>query len=420
MITMIQGMVSARWLLPLGKGELTTIMLWPSIFVSFGILGIQDAVAFFTAKADAMGTREILASAISMMLLVSALLVGLGYTILPIILINKSSELIGLSLLYLWYIPPTLLTACLVGILIGKLKLLFANLLRVIVYVIILSTMIIFFIIKKVTVQHFTFSFLLASWVVFLLAIVFVYFGGWIGFAPKIDIIKKLLAYGLRVHLGSLAGSINLRLDQLLLSVFLPTSVLGLYVVAVTIGSGANLVASTIASWVAFPILINLPPNLHKAAVFGRFVKLSLVSSIISVVILYSSTPLIINLFFGPAYNESISMARILIIASIPLGCNATITSGLKSYNLPAISGYAEIVGLFVTIISLMILLPTQQALGAAWASLIAYSVTSLYLIKKTQEKLEINLEQLFLPSWDDVNTLKKLLLNLNQINNRK
>ena len=50
MITMIQGMVSARWLLPLGKGELTTIMLWPSIFVSFGILGIQDAVAFLPQK----------------------------------------------------------------------------------------------------------------------------------------------------------------------------------------------------------------------------------------------------------------------------------------------------------------------------------------------------------------------------------
>jgi len=411
LLTMVQGVLSARWLLPQGKGELTTVLLWPTLLVALSSLGIQDAVAFAAANSDDTETKRLAASALWLMLLVSAVLVGTGYLILPIILSNHDTELVATSQLYLWYIPPTLVTVCLAGVLLGKLRLTQVNISRTSVYVIILSLMISFYLVGRVSVHSFTMAFLASSWGAFLLAGAFLIKRGWIGWLPSLGKMKKLLAYGFKVHIGSLAGMLNLRLDQLLLSIFLPPAVLGLYVVAVTIGSGANLVASTVAYWVAFPRLSNLSSGLLKTQVLARFMRFGLLASLLSAVILFVGAPWLITFFFGAAYGESAGMARILIIAAIPLGCNAIFTAGFKAYNLPEVSSSAEIIGLAVTALALLVLLPNFQALGAAWASLLAYSVTFVYMSAKSYRKMNVRLVELFLPSWEDWRYLKGLLV---------
>jgi O-antigen/teichoic acid export membrane protein len=318
--------------------------------------------------------------------------------------------LVSTSQLYLWYMPPTLVTTCFVGVLLGKLRLTQVNILRVSVYVVILSLMVIFYLLGRVSVRNFTAAFLVSSWSAFFLAVAFVIKRGWIGWTPSLDATKKLLGYGIKVHIGSLAGILNLRLDQLLLSIFLPPTVLGLYVVAVTVGSGASLVALTIASWVAFPRLSNLPSGALKAQTLGRFMRVGGLATLFSVAILFIAAPWIITFFFGAAYGESVNMARILILAAIPLGCNAVFTAGFKAYDLPAVASSAEVVGLAVMALGLLILLPNFQAVGAAWASLLAYSVTFVYMLKKSHRKMNMRLDELFLFSWDDWRYLRGML----------
>jgi hypothetical protein len=46
LVTMFGGILSARLLLPQGKGELTAIMLWPSLLAALGSLGIVDAMTY--------------------------------------------------------------------------------------------------------------------------------------------------------------------------------------------------------------------------------------------------------------------------------------------------------------------------------------------------------------------------------------
>lgn len=409
-LTMVQGVLTARWLLPEGKGELTTVLLWPILLVALGSLGIQDAVAFAAANSDETETRRISASGLWLMLLMSVVLVGAGYLILPVVLSNHSAELIATSRLFLWYIPPTLLTASLVGILLGKLRLTQVNALRTSVYVVILTMMVTFYLLGRVSVLDFTVAFLTASWGAFLLAAAIVIKHRWVGWLTSFDTTKKLLMYGFKVHIGSLAGMLNLRLDQLLLSIFLPPSILGLYVVAVTVGAGANLVASTIAYWVAFPRLSNLPFGLVKTEVLARFMRVALLASLLSAGILFVAAPWLIAFFFGAAYGQSVGMARVLILAAIPLGCNAIFAAGFKSYDLPAISSRAEMLGLGVTALALLVLLPNFQALGAAWASLLSYCVTFVYMLTQSQRRLNVRPRELFLPRWEDWHYLKSLL----------
>lgn len=413
LITIAQGVLSARWLLPEGKGELTIAMLWPSLFVALGCLGIQDAVAFAAAKSSETDIKRLVASGLTIALLITIALVAAGYVLLPFILSGHSAELVSISKFYLWYIPPTMATFCLMGILLGQLQVAQVNILRVSVYVVILVLMVLFYWADRVSVRNFASAFLISSWICFLLAVAFVIKRGWIGFQASLDMIKKLLGYGAKVHIGSIAGLLNLRLDQLLLSVLLPASSLGLYVVAVTIGSGASLAASTIAYWIAFPILSSLPSGLLKTQIFGRFIRFALSATLLSALILFVGVPWLINVFFGAAYGASADMARILIIAAIPWSCNTVFAAGFRSYNLPEISSWAEIFGLMVSALALLILLPKFGALGAAGASLLAYSATFLYLLMQFCKKMNVQVGSLLLPIWDDWYYLKGLLMRI-------
>src|SRR5262249_35451145 len=58
---------------------------------------------------------------------------------------------------------------------------------------------------------------------------------GWLGWTPVSSFARPLLDFGFKAQLGSLASMLNLRLDQMLMSAMMSASVLGIYVVAVTI-----------------------------------------------------------------------------------------------------------------------------------------------------------------------------------------
>lgn len=408
-LTVLQGVVSARCLLPQGKGELTIALLWPTLLVGLGTLGMQDAIAVAVANSQKEEITIISASALWIMIILSGLVVTAGYLVLPNILAGNGSYLISTSLTYLWYAPPTLITSCFVGILLGKLRFTQANILRVSVYLIILPSMIILYYLNKVSVKDFMIPFLIASWGALLLSVVFITGRSWIAWVPSLRKIKTLVSYGLKVHVGSLAGMLNIRLDQLLLSIFLAPSSLGFYVVAVSVGSGASLVALTIA-WVALPRLAQLSLGPLKVQAWGRFMRLSLFGSLISAGILFICAPLIVTFFFGEAYNASVYLVKILVLAAIPLGGNAIFTAGFKASGLPSISSKGEILGLMVASIALFALIPSLQAQGAAWASLITHSATFIYLSNQCHGKMGVGLWTLFMPAREDWVYIRGLL----------
>ena len=63
--TAIGGIMSARYLLPIGKGELTAVLLWPTLLVTLGSLGLTEAVTYYSATAPER-SRAILSSALAL------------------------------------------------------------------------------------------------------------------------------------------------------------------------------------------------------------------------------------------------------------------------------------------------------------------------------------------------------------------
>src|SRR4051812_16126319 len=84
LVTIFGGILSARLLLPQGKGELTAILLWPSLLAILGNLGLFDALSFFSAS-KSKSLSKIVSSGVILVGLLSILLVGIGYFSLPLL-----------------------------------------------------------------------------------------------------------------------------------------------------------------------------------------------------------------------------------------------------------------------------------------------------------------------------------------------
>jgi O-antigen/teichoic acid export membrane protein len=153
---------------------------------------------------------------------------------------------------------------------------------------------------------------------------------------------------------------------------------------------------------VAFPSIANLETLQAKARAFGRYVRLTAILTAMTAAGLYWLAPWIVRFFFGEAFTPATSAARVLIVAGIPMACNTVLGAGLKGFNRPLTASAAEIISLVVTAVALAVLLPRYEILGAAWASLLAYSASCAFMLWSVRRHLGMTLMQLFRPTEDD------------------
>jgi O-antigen/teichoic acid export membrane protein len=218
---------------------------------------------------------------------------------------------------------------------------------------------------------------------------------------PDLPAAASLLNYGLQSHLGAVASLLNLRLDQMLMSVLLAPAVLGFYAVAVTLSAGVQLGGNTLAQ-LALPYLAAQADPQSRARMFGKFVRAAGVLSVGGAAALYALTPALLRILFGEAYLPATGPARILILATIPLGCSLVLAAGFKAFGRPLVTSVAEVVSLGVSVVVLGFLLPRYQATGAALASLLAYSCTFLYLLLSLPRSLQVPVAAVLRPTADD------------------
>ena len=71
-------------------------------------------------------------------------------------------------------------------------------------------------------------------------------------------------------------------------------------------------------------------------------------------------------------------MAQILFVATLPNGVAMVLSAGLLASGRPALASRAQLAAAAVTVVALFVLVPLLGAIGAAYASLIAYLISAL------------------------------------------
>ena len=216
-------------------------------------------------------------------------------------------------------------------------------------------------------------------------------------FPLNLTVLKSLLTYGGKTQLATITSYINQRLDQLVLSIFIRPPELGLYVVAVTVSTVLSCFPQA-AAVVTLANGSNLPREGAKAVIANSF-RTSLAWLVAGCSALFLVAPWLIPLVFGPRFSGSVLACRILLPGSVAIGLNQILYDGARSLDEPALPSYGEGLAAVLTCCGLYVLLPRLGFLGAAIASTVAYTASSIFMLALYHFRLGFPLRELLFDS---------------------
>src|SRR5262245_24506127 len=98
------GVIVAQWLGPVGRGELAAIQMWPSAMATLAMIGLPEALVYFSAKHPSQ-SREFLITAVLTALFIIPVFALLGYSLMPFLLSMQSDRVVQGARGYLWLLP---------------------------------------------------------------------------------------------------------------------------------------------------------------------------------------------------------------------------------------------------------------------------------------------------------------------------
>jgi O-antigen/teichoic acid export membrane protein len=417
-LALLTGILAARLLGPTGRGELAAIQTWPTFFATIAMLGVPEALVYFTARrSDRAATLLVTSTLIGLIACLPVAIIG--YLLIPILLKSQTYVVVTSAQNYLWSLPLFALVGMLPQSLRGRNDLVPWNLVRTFPALMWLLVLLLGAFTSNISPTVYTKWYLVGLALLFFPMSIIVRRRIIGAYRPTITDVRPLLGYGLPAMLSSLPSTLNLKLDQMLMVGLFTPELLGLYVVAVAWSSAALPILSALPA----TMVPRVAGSLNKPEQIQYLTQLTRLGSLLSVIIsifFVIITPIILPLLFGSEYINAIPAAMILSVGAAFISINQLFESGLMGLGKPKLVLLAQILGLLFTITLLSLLLPRYKIIGAAVASVISYGlITVIYLIMLYKES-GIGWKYLIIPNSGDgqliLSKLRSLTLLLHRV----
>lgn len=406
----VTGLIAARSLGPDGRGQLAALMVWATTFVYAGDLSIPSAVAYLSAvdrdsRARLWTTAQLVAVMLGLLIALAA------WWIIPWTFVGDNLPLIPFAR---WFVPlyaiPLLAGSCALGWLQGRGDMTGFNVGRATVPLVNATGMVILLALGDTSVLHFAAVLVIGNMTSWVVSAAYGARSLPAAAPPSGALARSMLRYGMRLQVGGWSNLANMRLDQLLLSIFASAASLGVYVVAVNYAALLYGVTST-AAMVMLPDIVAAHSAGTGGACLQRWYRRLLWITAAAAVVLAASSIVIIPVVIGPAFSSAVPLALLLVPAVLILGMNHILQTACRGIGHPEIESRSEMIGLAVTAVALAMLLPRYGVYGAAVASLLSYAATHVYLLKAVAIRLGVSRRSLFLLTHEDVGALRQIVL---------
>ena len=401
LLNVLTGILLARLLGPVNRGELAAAQMLPGIISSVALLGLPEAVVYWISY-DKKTSKQTITTTLLMFLPLSVFGYLVGYVLMPLVLSAQSEHVVQLARIYMLVIFYSSFGSIYVVGLQGLRDFKPWNLMRLFP-----PAMWLVAILSGYALKNLSPTYLLIFTLIFPVPFVFLFMyyfwrkiEGPLAFSSKR--LWQLLNYGLPVTLTAVPQTLNLRLDQLLMAAFLSPGLLGLYVVGVTWSSASSVILSAFSSVITPNLAAPDIDNMQEQKI-GMITRSSILLVSVIVIAQVILTPFAIPLIFGKPYAPAVPAAIVLVVAGGITGLGMLWKGILYGLGDPKPVLVAEIAGLIMTFIALAILLVQYQIVGAALASLLSYSVTLIYLTLIIGRRVKKPISFFLLPSYADV-----------------
>ena len=399
-VGVVNGILLARLLGPAGKGEYYLLLLLPTTMMVLLQLGLPQAFSFFSARGRTVrlvtksfaltGALSAIGFAVVLVLfrvIQEAILHGLSlelvlfaFLVLPLLLQAplSAATVMGRQAVR-WYaavkLAQPLVTTVLIVLVIGVLGQGVAGAVGIFIVVAAINT--IGFVAAAVRVTRTVPQ-------------------------PETASFRQLLNYGLRFYPASLSGFFSQRIDIYLIALLLasPSEALGYYSMAVAFAEIVFLFPSAVAA--------NFFPHVagssrgdadRQVALVSRVTLL--VSGVLALVLIPCAAAMIWILL--PAFKQSIPPLLVLLPGVVALSAANVVGGYITGIGRPGINSSVSVIALVVNVAANLMLIPRFGILGAASASLISYTFSSLVVTLVAARFSRTPLSRFWMPRLDDV-----------------
>ena len=186
---------------------------------------------------------------------------------------------------------------------------------------------------------------------------------------------KTLFSLGVTKQIGYIAQSMNYRLCFYILGFYCGESLVGIYSNAVSLSEAVMLFGSSLAL-VQYSSLSNNEDDSSSKQFSWKMSKINGIFTALALLVLCLLPSEVYSFIFGKGFEEISQVIRILSIGVLPLSIASNFTQYFYAKGNFKISTFASIIGLGVTIIAGLILIPKYQLQGAALTATLSYFTT--------------------------------------------
>jgi len=376
-LTAVTGILTARTLLPEGRGQLAAITLWSLFLAGTTTLGVPAAMVYFIRSRPDL-RRTLLSTGILLALGTGAVASLIGVVGLPHWMHQYPSWIILSAQIFMVLAPLCSLSFVQRAILESNGNFSASNLSQVLNPLITIVCLFSLFAMHRLTVLSAAISYCVA--IIPVVTLLGIKLRPYMVEAarPSLSAAKLLLSYGVRSYGIDLIGQLALQVDQVLVISLLTPSAMGTYSVMISLSRMFNIFQNSVTS-VLFPKAAG--HSMEKVLeMTGRAARVSMCITGVATASVAVVGPWLIKVFYGRDYTTASTCLRLLLLEVTISGLVLVQSQAFMALGRPGVNTILQGIGLSTSVPLMLLLIPRLGLTGAA-LSLLASTVVRLLLV---------------------------------------
>jgi enterobacterial common antigen flippase len=365
----VSGVIATRALGPYERGLLATAVVWSSVLGSLVAVGVPQAATYFVGRE--LPARPVFASSAVAVSAIGGACLSLGGIIGSLIVGGPAER--ALVIIFV-AILPLIVSGSGIGAILGLQRYRQWTFLRLVnPCTALIGVLAIVLLDRKTAAAVATVTAGAAT--VQLVAVGTVLGRHRLLTSPRRDEMRRVLSYGWRNVVSGAAWLVSYKLDQLVLSIAVAPTLLGLYAVAASFGEIIVPIAASAGSVMLARVAARGRVEVRESLRFALGVSLAVSGS--AAVVLFVSAPVAVRVLFGSDFLDAVPSLRILLPGAMALAATVVLADTIRGLGRPLVPAQAELIGALCTGVLLAVLVPPLGIEGAAIASTISYMVVT-------------------------------------------
>jgi len=401
------GIITARALLPVGRGELAAMILWPVFLANALTLGIPSALTF-QLKKHPKRSAELLGAAFVLAILTSVIAIVLGGVFMHSWIPQYSPKAILYAQVFLLSAPLTSLINTGRAAFQTSNDFWAVNGLLAIPPAITLVVLVGLLVLRALTPYTAAFAYAPAgvapaAWMMWRL---------WGLYRPTLrkfrESARHLFSYGVRSYGIDLCGTMALYVDQAVVVRFLAPDAMGTYVVALSLSRMLNAFHTSVVL-VLFPKAVSQPIETIREMT-SRAMRMSTLLTVSAGTMIIVLGPQVLTLLYGSEYRDATAVLRILVLEVVLSGATLVLSQAFMAVGRPGVITALQLTGLLLSVPLMILLVPRFGIAGAGLALLLSTTIRFTCLLLSFPVFLKMRVPQ-FLPRRRDVDYMANVAL---------